>query len=369
MIRILLGVFAAASLLSAADERERFEMEVRPLLADNCWSCHRQSAMGGLRLDGLDTILKGGKSGPAVVPGKPDESLLIQAVTHTHERLSMPPQGKLTDDQIATLVDWVKRGAYWPPAEKAATTPTKSSEYVITPEQRAFWAFQPVRKPAPGSSIDRLVRARIAREGLHPVAPADKRTLIRRATFDLTGLPPTPQEIEAFLSDTSPNAFAKVVDRLLASPRYGERWARYWLDVARYSDDVFNSTQDDPYPNSFRYRNWVIRAFKEDLPYNAFVKAQIAGDQMPGDDGRNRAALGFYALSPEMQDDRVEATTKGFLGLTVACAQCHDHKFDPIPAKDFYSLQGVFAGTKLDEFPGCGQELRTETRSPGVSIA
>lgn len=351
MIRLLLGCLAAASLLPAADERERFEMEVRPLLAQNCWTCHRQSAMGGLRLDGIDSILKGGKSGPAIVAGKPDESLLIQAVNHKHERLRMPPQGQLTDPQIAVLTGWIERGAYWPPVDKTAPA-AKAGEYLITPEQRAFWAFQPVHKPTANASIDGFIRARLNKEGLRPVARAGRRTLIRRATFDLTGLPPAPEEVDAFLADKSPNAYAKVVDRLLASPHYGERWARYWLDVARYSDDVFNSTQDEPYPNSFRYRDWVIRAFNEDLPYNLFVKAQIAGDTLPSKHPEQyRPGLGFFGLSPEMQDDRVEATTKGFLGLTVACAQCHDHKFDPIPTRDFYSLQGVFASTRLDEFP------------------
>lgn len=333
-----------------AGEGERFEMEVRPLLANNCWTCHRQSAMGGLRLDSIESILKGGNSGPAVVPGNPDQSLMIQAVSHKHERLKMPPKGQLTEAQVATLAGWVERGAYWPPAEKTAAP--AAPEYVITPEQRAFWAFQPVRKPAGPASIDGFIRERLGKEGLHAVDHAGKRTLIRRATFDLIGLPPTPSEVESFLSDNSPNAFAKVVDRLLASSKYGERWGRYWLDVARYSDDVFNSTQDEPYPNSFRYRNWVIRAFNDDMPYNLFVQAQIAGDQMPCDDPlKYRPGLGFYALSPEMQDDRVDATSKAFLGLTVACATCHDHKFDPIPTKDFYSLQGVFSSTKLDEFP------------------
>ncbi len=359
MIRLLLGCLAAASLLSAADERERFEMEVRPLLAQNCWTCHRQSAMGGLRLDALESILKGGKSGPAIVPGKPGDSLLIQAITHKHERLRMPPQGQLTEPQIAVLSGWIERGAYWPPADKTVTA-AKAGEYVITPEQRAFWAFQPVHKPAANTTIDGLIRARLTKEGLHSVARADRRTLIRRAAYDLNGLPPAPEDVDAFLADKSPNtvAFAKVVDRLLASPRYGERWARYWLDVARYSDDVFNSTTDEPYPNSFRYRDWVIRAFNEDMPYNLFVKAQIAGDAITASDpAKYRPGLGFFGLSPEMQDDRVEATTKGFLGLTVACAQCHDHKFDPIPTKDFYSLQGVFASTKLDEFPLAAKDV------------
>jgi hypothetical protein len=352
--------FACLAAPVSADEREHFEMKVRPVLAKNCWACHRESSLGGLRLDARDAILKGGKSGPAIVPGNPEGSLLIQAITHTHERLKMPPQGKLGDADIAALTDWIRRGAYWPSDGKSAAAPT-SSEYVVTPEQRAFWSFQPVKRPAPPAvqredwprnPIDRFVLARLEKEGLKPVAPADKRTLIRRATFDLIGLPPTPEDIDAFLKDNSQDAFAKVVDRLLASPQYGERWARYWLDVARYADDRFNSTEEDPYPNAFRYRNWVIRAFNEDMPYNLFVKAQIAGDRIPCNDPEKYApGLGFFSLSPEMQDDRVEALSKGFLGLTVACAQCHDHKFDPIPTKDFYSLEGVFANTKLEELP------------------
>ncbi len=345
---------------AVADPREDFEMHVRPVLAKNCWACHRQSEMGGLRLDSKDAILKGGKSGPAIVVGDPEHSLLIQAVAHTHSRLRMPPSGTLTAEEVGALSEWVKRGAYWPPDDKAAAV-TTSSEYVITPEQRSFWSFQPVKRPAipavndeqwPKTDIDRFILSRLEHEGLAPIRAADKRTLIRRATFDLTGLPPTPEEVDAFVNDESPDAFAKVVDRLLASPQYGERWARYWLDVARYSDDRLNSTQEEPYPNSFRYRNWVIGAFNDDMPYDVFVKAQIAGDLMPSDSPLKFApGTGFYALSPEFQDDRVDATTRGFLGLTVACATCHDHKFDPIPTKDFYSLQGVFSSSKLHELP------------------
>src|SRR5262249_21121239 len=229
--------------------------------------------------------------------------------------------------------------------------------YVITKEQRGFWSFQPVRNPAPPrvkdagwtkSAIDRFILSQLEAKGLRPVPAADRRTLIRRATLDLTGLPPSPEDVDAFVSDRSPDAFAKVVDRLLASPRYGERWGRYWLDIARYSDDKLNSTQDEPYPNAFRYRDWVIEAFNNDLPYDRFVKAQIAGDLLPE---KQAAALGFYALSPEFQDDRVDATTRGFLGLTVACAQCHDHKFDPIPQQDYYSLLAVFNNTAAHEYP------------------
>jgi mono/diheme cytochrome c family protein len=342
----IIFLLIASSVL--ADPREQFETKVRPILANNCFACHRQTAMGGLRLDSRESIMKGGASGPALIPGKPGESLLIAVTEQTHDRLKMPPGGKLKPEEIAALKEWIGSGAYWPAEQPAIAT--KSSEYVITPEQRAFWSFQPVKRPAPpktaANPIDAFVLARLDSEGLKPAPRAGKRTLIRRATIDLTGLPPSPEEVESFLKDDSPDAFAKVVDRLLASPKYGERWARHWLDVARYADDSFLSTEDKPYPNSWRYRNWVIKALNSDMPYDKFVRAQIAGDQIG-----EPAGTGFYALSPEMQDDRVDATTRGFLALTVACAQCHDHKFDPIPTKDFYSLQSVFSNTELEEFP------------------
>ena len=206
------------------------------------------------------------------------------------------------------------------------------------------------------TDIDRFLAAKLAARGLRAVKAADRRTLIRRATYDLTGLPPTAEEVDAFEHDRSPEAFAKVVDRLLASPRYGERMGRVWLDVARYSDDRLDSERDNPYPASFRYRDWVIQAMQNDMPYDVFVKAQIAGDQLP-DREKYQAALGFYALSPEMQDDRVDATSRGFLGLTVACAQCHDHKYDPIPTRDFYSLMGIFRNTNLHEVPLAPKEI------------
>jgi hypothetical protein len=350
-VRLLATSLLFVTAAVAADSAHDFEMKVRPLLAKQCWNCHRQSAMGGLRLDSREAMLKGGKSGTALVPGKAADSLLIAAVTHSHDRLKMPPSGKLSEAEIATLRSWIDAGANWPETAKVQDSGAK-----ITPEQRAFWSFQPVKPPAPGSSIDGFVRARLEREGLKQVRRADKRTLIRRATIDLIGLPPTKDEVDAFLKDDSTDAFAKVVDRLLASPQYGERWARYWLDVARYADDSFNSTMEAPYPNSWRYRNWVIKAFNDDMPYNLFVNAQIAGDTMPEPE-KYVAGLGFYALSPEMQDDRVDATTRGFLGLTVACAQCHDHKFDPIPTQDYYSLQGVFASSQPHEWPLASKDV------------
>ncbi len=336
---------------ASGQNSDQFEMRVRPVLARACYACHTESAMGGLQLDSREHVLQGGKSGPAIVPGDSDASKLIQAIRYTGAR-KMPPSGKLKDDEIASLEAWVKAGAVWPTGLK---TGGKDAPYIISDAQRNFWAFRPVTRPAvpagkAKNEIDRFLLARLEKEGLKPSRPADKRTLIRRATLDLTGLPPTPEEVAAFEADRSPTAFEKVVDRLLASPHYGERWGRYWLDVARYSDDKLNSTQEEPYPNAFRYRDWVIAAFNRDMPYDTFVKAQIAGDLMP-DAEKYRAGLGFYALSPEFQDDRVDATTRGFLALTVACAQCHDHKFDPIPTRDYYSLLGIFANTKLHQTP------------------
>ncbi|MFO0280603.1 MAG: PSD1 and planctomycete cytochrome C domain-containing protein [Acidobacteriota bacterium] len=344
--------------LAAQDPAELFEMKVRPLLAKNCYGCHTSSAMGGLRLDSREALLKGGHSGAAVSPGKPESSLLVQVVAHTHDKLKMPPSGKLPEADIKLLSDWVAAGAVFP----VRAVPAPSTDE-ITPEQRAWWSFQPIKKTTPPAvksavsvrnEIDLFVLARLEKEGLAVAKPASRRTLIRRAFFDLTGLPPTIEEVLAFERDRSPRAWENVVDRLLASPSYGERWGRYWLDVARYADDKLNSTQDDPYPNSFRYRNWVIDSFNQDLPYNQFVKAQIAGDLM----GKQwAAATGFFALSPEMQDERVDALTRGFLGLTVACAQCHDHKFDPIPTRDFYSLQGILNSSELHELPLATPEI------------
>jgi mono/diheme cytochrome c family protein len=359
-LRLLSLIALATGLANAADTDEFFESRVRPIFARNCYGCHTDARSGGLRLDSAEAVEKGGKSGPPILPGKPDESLLIQAIRQTHERIKMPPGGKLKDEEIAAIVQWVQSGAVWPKGAPAETPPASVS-YAITPKQRAFWAFQRVRKPAvpPArntsfvrNAIDNFILAKLEEKGLNPARPADKRVLIRRATIDLTGLPPAPEEVDAFLADRSPNAFATVVDRLLASPRYGERWGRYWLDVARYSDDKLNSTQEEPYPNAFRYRDWVIEAFNQDMSYDLFVKAQIAGDLLKsGNPLQFQPGLGFYALSPEMQDERVDATTRGFMGLTVACAQCHNHKFDPIPQQDYYSLQGIFSSSELHQVP------------------
>ncbi len=341
-------VFVAFSALAAPpDPAEQFELKIRPLLANRCFGCHSTAPLGGLTMTSRNGLLKGGKSGPAVVPGNLADSLLIQAIEHTNDKMKMPLGGaKIPDAEIALLKQWVKDGAFWP--EAVVSPANVSSKYVITPQQRKFWAWQPLVPSK--ASLDTFVLAKLEAKQLKPNAPASRRDLIRRAYLDLTGLPPTFDETAAFVNDKSPDAFAKVVDRLLASPRYGERWARYWLDVARYADDRLDSDVELPYPNSYRYRDWVIEAFNKDLPYNTFVKAQIAGDQLKNQDPKLAIGLGFYGLSPELTDDRVDVTTRGFLGLTGACAQCHDHKFDPIPTKDYYALQGVFSSTKRSEF-------------------
>jgi hypothetical protein len=377
---------------SAADVKssEFFETRVRPVLAASCYDCHTDARNGGLRVDSREALLKGGRSGPAIVPGDPDNSLLIQAVRQTNDKLKMPKGGKLTAGEVDALAEWVRAGAAWPaaaPVTSAAgvtATPatTAAAAYAIKPGQRAFWSFQPIRKPAvpavsrtswPKTDIDRFILARLEREGLAPVRAADKLTLIRRASLDLTGLPPTPEEIDAFDKDESPDAFSKVIDRLLASPRYGEAWGRLWLDVARYGEDDYRSLDPkgrghNPYPNAYLYRDWVIKAFNDDLPYDQFVKAQLAGDLVGPDENGMRArtlpALGFLGLGPWYYDngaveitraderhDRVDVVSRGFLGLTVGCARCHDHKYDPIPTSDYYSLAGVFLNTVYKEYP------------------
>ena len=371
-----MAVFNASKSILAEDStskvEEYFEMRIRPVLVENCYTCHTNLQMGGLRLDSQERLLKGGNSGPAVIPGKPAESLLIQAVNHSHARIKMPPQGKLKDQQIADLANWVKMGVPWPENRTAFSTVATSKEETATPARSSFWAFQPIRKPALPkvksnlgikSPIDHFTLSRLESEGLQPVKAATKQALLRRATYDLIGLPPRPEEVDAFLLDSSPQAFARVVDRLLASPHYGERWGRYWLDVARYGEDDSHGFGGS-HVNAFRYRDWVIQAFNDDMPYDLFVKAQIAADLLEGKDREKlMAGLGFFGIGPRFQvvepikakaeecNDRVDTLTRGFLGLTVACARCHDHKYDPITVKDYYGMTGVFASSEYREFP------------------
>ncbi len=380
---MLMGLFAWTA--RPQNKEDFFETRVRPILATECFSCHTDSQMGGLRMDSREALLRGGKSGAAIVPGDPDRSLLIQAVRHTGA-LKMPKGGKLPQAQIDALVEWVKAGAVWPTVTKPV--PVAKGEMTIEPARRAFWSFQPLRVVlAPAvkdirwakTDIDRFILARLEKEGLAPVGFADRRTLLRRATLDLTGLPPTAEEIEAFEKDKRPDAFAKVIDRLLASPQYGERWGRLWLDVARYGEDDYRSLDPmgrgfAPYPHAYLYRDWVIKAFNDDLPYDQFVRAQLAGDLM---DEKTRVrtlpALGFLGQGPWFYDngavevtraderhDRIDVVSRGFLGLTVGCARCHDHKYDPIPTKDYYAMAGVFASTTYKEYPQVPQSIVDE---------
>jgi len=348
---------AAGPAISPA-EAEFFETQVRPVLAEKCYSCHGPKLQqAGLRVDSRAALLRGTDAGqPSLVPGDPEKSSLVTAIRHTGA-VKMPPQGKLPDKDIQALTEWVKMGAPWPGGGAVVSTESAADR------AKKHWAFQPVRKPAvPAvknktwikSPVDAFILAKLEKKGIAPSRIADRRTLIRRATFDLTGLPPTMEEIEAFIQDKSPTAFATVVDRLLASPRYGERWARYWLDIARYADTKGYVFQEERrYPYAYTYRDYVIRAFNEDLPYDQFLTHQIAADHLPlGDDKRPLAAMGFLTLGrrflnnqADIIDDRIDTVMRGTQGMTVACARCHDHKFDPIPTKDYYSLYGVFASS------------------------
>jgi mono/diheme cytochrome c family protein len=353
---------------------EFFETKVRPILSTECGSCHQAAAGGGLSMLSRDAMIRGGGSGPAITPGDPDHSLLLVAV-HQTGTLRMPKNGKLSDEQIADLTNWVKMGAPWPTSSGAIRTAGKQ----ITPEMRAWWSFQPLKLPEipktkdatwAKTDIDRLVLAKLEAKDLTPAAPADKRTLIRRATLDLTGLPPTPEEIEAFEQDSSPAAFEKVVDRLLASPAYGERWGRHWLDVARYGDDDIRGLDPRgrgymPLDGAYVYRDWVVKAMNDDLAYGDFIKMQLAGDMLAKKPTPDQLkATGFLGGAPWIWDqaepvqgradernERIDAVTRGMLGLTVACARCHDHKYDPILAKDYYALGGVFASATYTEYP------------------
>jgi hypothetical protein len=346
---------------------EFFEKHVRPILVESCYSCHStetKKLKGSLLLDSMPGLLKGGDTGPSLVPGDPDKSLLVKAIRYTDEDLQMPPKEKLPAERIAAIEAWVKMGAPYP--EAAAPQPASNANSHLDIEQmRIFWSFQPPKdhpvplvkdKHWPQTPIDNFILQKIEEKGLSPSKPADKRTLIRRATFDLIGLPPTPQEVDDFLNDQSADAFAKVVERLLASPHYGERWGRYWLDVARYADSkgyVFE--EERRYPYAYTYRDWVIRAFNRDMPYDQFLTYQIAADQAVANDpakAEHLAALGFLTLGrrflnnqPDIIDDRIDVVTRGTLAFTVACARCHDHKYDPVPIKDYYSLYGIFASS------------------------
>jgi len=353
-----------------AEQLDFFERKIRPLLAEKCYKCHSansEKVKGGLLLDSRAGVRAGGDSGPVVMPGNPAQSLLIKAVRGEDPDLQMPPKEKLSADAVANLERWVKMGVP-DPREGRAVAGRKS---IDIEKGREHWAFQPPQKSAPPpvknagwprSEIDRFVLAGLEAQGLRPAEDADRRTLARRVYFDLIGLPPAPEEIESFANDKSPQALEQLVDKLLASPQFGEKWGRHWLDVARYAESS-GKENNIVYPHAWRYRDYVIAAFNADKPYDRFLKEQIAGDLLPiGNDNEwatNLVATGFLAIGPkshntrdprqfamDLADEQIDAMSQGMLGLTVACARCHDHKFDPIPQKDYYALAGIFVSTE-----------------------
>ena len=359
--------------ISAEDEKF-FEEQVRPVLVEQCFKCHGDKKQeSGLRLDSRASILRGGDSGEAAaIPGDSEKSLLVKSINHVGD-YTMPPDTKLPAKQIEALTTWVKIGLPWP---NSTATPTP---IVLTAAERANaaresqWSLRPVVRPMPAevkdanwsaATIDTFVLAKLAAAELTPSPEADRRTLIRRLSYDLLGLPPTMEEVQAFAADDSPDAYERLVDRLLASPHYGERWGRHWLDVARYADTKGYAFQKERrYPYAYTYRDYVIDAFNHDLPYNEFIREQLAADRLPlGEDKSALAAMGFLTTGRRFNnnnddiDDQIDVVTRGLLGLTVACARCHDHKYDAIPTEDYYSLYGVFASSQEpDDLPLVGE--------------
>ncbi|MEK6238954.1 MAG: PSD1 and planctomycete cytochrome C domain-containing protein [Planctomycetales bacterium] len=361
-----------------AEQVEFFEKKIRPLLAQHCYECHSGKSKkleGELRLDGRSLALKGGESGAAVVPGKAKESLLIEAVLW--ESTEMPPKGKLKPGEIAALTEWIEMGAPWA-GDSAEAVASEPKGYDWHKWRHEHWSFQPVRKPdspqvADASwaknEIDKFILVKLQEAKLPPSKLAAPQTLIRRAYFDLIGLPPTPEPVEQFVAACEIDAdaaFKKLVDKLLESPQYGERWGRHWLDVARYSDGLGGFLDNAALPNAWRYRDWVVNAFNHDMPYDQFVMKQIAGDLI--DDGQAAVATGFFALGPtyrsdggdaeataeamaETLSDRIDTLGRGMLAMTLACSRCHDHKFDPLPQDNYYSLAGVFKNTRIVQKP------------------
>jgi hypothetical protein len=378
-LSLLPGLVRAAPPDDAAG-LELFEKKIRPVLVNECYKCHSATSeklKAGLMLDARDKMLTGGDNGPAIVPGDPKESLLIKAITGDDKELAMPPKKKLSKEVVADFTQWVQMGAPWPHAADVAKPDAKApsgSERFDT-LRRELWSWQPIKPVSPPNvatsnwvkgDTDCFILEKLHEKALAPSPIADKLTLLRRATFDLTGLPPTPAEVDSFLRDSSPSAFEKVVDHLLASPRFGERWGRHWLDVARYAESS-GMTRNFFYYYAWRYRDYVIKSFNEDKPYDRFVTEQLAGDLLPYESesqhDQQLIATGFLALGPKDYnernqrqflmnnvDEQIDAFGKAMLATTISCARCHDHKFDPIPTAEYYSLAGIFMST--EELPG-----------------
>jgi Protein of unknown function (DUF1549)/Planctomycete cytochrome C len=342
-----------------------FEKNIRPVLAEKCYKCHSASSeklKGGLLLDTREGMLKGGESGKrAIVPGDAEASFLIEAIRYQNEELQMPPKTRLTEQQVAHFVQWINAGAPDPRTNGTIAGAANAANH---------WAFQPLKPQAlpkvknaawAKTPIDEFLLAKMEAQALKPSPPANKRTLLRRASIDLTGLPPAAADLDAFLADKSPEAFARAVDRLLASPAYGERWGRHWLDVARYADTkgYVYDREEKVFVHSHVYRDWVIRAFNDDMPYDRFLALQIAGDKLATPTNKaDLAAMGFLTVGRrflgvmhDIIDDRIDVLGRATMGLTISCARCHDHKFDPIPTRDYYSLYGVFNSCNEETVP------------------
>ena len=378
------------STAAPAGDIEFFEKQVRPLLIRRCYRCHSKNSKpikGGLRLDTRQGARRGGDSGPAVVPGQPDASLLIKAIRYGGV-VEMPPKSKLAKKEIAILTRWVRIGAPWP-NQRSVVAGSPSGKFPLAERRRQQWCWQPIRNPKlPGirdswsdSAIDRFVSARMKSHGLRPTVAAGRAAWLRRVSFDLIGLPPTPQELLSFLADKSPTAHEMVVDRLLASPRYGEHWARRWMDLVRYAETKgFEGDYTMPYV--FRYRDYLIRGFNSDVPYNQFVVEHVAGDLVkkarrnPADGSLESPLGGGYLYlndghhgPPDIHADEVrvfenliDVTSKTFLAQTLACARCHDHKFDPITTRDYYSLYGILASSRIHFVNSVSPDLLTQHR-------
>ena len=364
--RVVLLAWAAGGVLAAAppsaEQTEFFEKQVRPVLVERCYECHsaEKKTKGGLALDTREATLKGGDTGPALVAGDPEKSLLIEAVRYANHDLQMPPKKRLSEGEVKVLEAWVKMGA---PDPREAAPAVKVAKTIDIEAGRKHWSFTPLARVEPpsvpplASPIDGFILAKLAEKGLKPAQAAEKRTLLRRATFDLIGLPPTTQDVDAFLADSAADAFDRVIERLLASPHYGERWGRHWLDVARYADSN-GMDENIAFGNAWRYRDYVVRAFNEDKPFDQFLIEQIAGDLLPPSEAAI-SATGFLALGarvlaePDVQklemdiiDEQIDTIGKAFLGMTLGCVRCHDHKFDPISQEDYYAIAAIFRSTR-----------------------
>ncbi|MEE2707386.1 MAG: PSD1 and planctomycete cytochrome C domain-containing protein [Planctomycetota bacterium] len=400
---VVLLSLARGSLAAGADQQgiEFFEKHIRPVLVEKCYQCHSATAQeakklkGGLRLDSMEAIRKGGDSGPAVVPGDAKASLLLSAIRH--EDLKMPPKAKLPEVVVDRFARWIELGAAWTD-ETAGDPPAKTQ--IDWGEARKFWAFQ-LPKPQvippvsqadwPRTRTDYFVLNRLENAGMRPSGQTDLRALIRRVTFDLVGMPPTPEEIAQFETESmrvldgragTESAYRSLVDRLLTAPQFGEHFARLWLDIARYAEDqahIVGNNQSLTYPNAYFFRDWVVRAVNDDMPYDEFIKLQLAADILHPENDADYAALGFIGLGPKYYrrnsldvqadewEDRVDTVTRGLLALTVACARCHDHKYDPFETEDYYALAGIFASTEMFNRPLSGDRNK-QAKQPNSSI-